>query len=69
MQHLIACEAEAATYHLQLLEELRRRAPVTSDPIEAAAVGAVEASFKCCSGAIMVLTKWPGTALVLPSLL
>uniref|UniRef100_A0A2K5IJ35 Pyruvate kinase n=1 Tax=Colobus angolensis palliatus TaxID=336983 RepID=A0A2K5IJ35_COLAP len=57
MQHLIAREAEAAIYHLQLFEELRRLAPITSDPTEATAVGAVEASFKCCSGAIIVLTK------------
>ncbi|XP_028350819.1 pyruvate kinase PKM isoform X1 [Physeter macrocephalus] len=57
MQHLIAREAEAAIYHLQLFEELRRLSPITSDPTEAAAVGAVEASFKCCSGAIIVLTK------------
>uniref|UniRef100_A0A2R8M910 Pyruvate kinase n=1 Tax=Callithrix jacchus TaxID=9483 RepID=A0A2R8M910_CALJA len=46
MQHLIAREAEATIYHLQLFEELRPTA-----------VGAVEASFKCCSGAIIVLTK------------
>ncbi|KAK2121007.1 hypothetical protein P7K49_002393 [Saguinus oedipus] len=57
MQHLIAREAEAAIYHLQLFEELCHLAPITSDPIEATAVGAVEASFKCCSGAIIVLTK------------
>ncbi|CAK6445176.1 unnamed protein product [Pipistrellus nathusii] len=57
MQHLIAREAEATTYHLQLSEELRRLAPITSDPTEATAVGAVEASFKCCSGAIIVLTE------------
>ncbi|EHH17548.1 hypothetical protein EGK_13974 [Macaca mulatta] len=55
--HLIAREAEAAIYHLQLFEELRRLAPITSDPTEATAVGAVEASFKCCSGAIIVPTK------------
>ncbi|KAK2088626.1 hypothetical protein P7K49_034533 [Saguinus oedipus] len=57
MQHLIAREAEAAIYHLQLFEELRRLAPITRDPTEATAVGAVEASFKCCTGAIIVLTK------------
>ncbi|XP_074152293.1 pyruvate kinase PKM isoform X1 [Sminthopsis crassicaudata] len=57
MQHLIAREAEAAIFHTQLFEELRRLAPITKDPTEAAAVGAVEASFKCCSGAIIVLTK------------
>ncbi|XP_061450792.1 pyruvate kinase PKM isoform X2 [Rhineura floridana] len=57
MQHLIAREAEAAIFHRQLFEELRRLAPLNRDPTEAAAVGAVEASFKCCSGAIIVLTK------------
>ncbi|XP_062068159.1 pyruvate kinase PKM-like [Lepus europaeus] len=62
MQHLIAREAEAAIYPLQLFEELRRLAPITSDPTEAATVGAVEASFKCCSGAIIVLTKSGGSA-------
>ncbi|KAK2121538.1 hypothetical protein P7K49_002924 [Saguinus oedipus] len=57
MQHLIAREAEATIYNLQLFEELHRLAPITSDPTEATAVGAVETSFKCCSGAIIVLTK------------
>uniref|UniRef100_A0A2I2ZJE2 Pyruvate kinase n=1 Tax=Gorilla gorilla gorilla TaxID=9595 RepID=A0A2I2ZJE2_GORGO len=57
MQHLIACEAEATIYHLQLFEEFCHLAPITSDPAEATAVGTVEASFKCCSGAIIVLTK------------
>uniref|UniRef100_A0A2K6QFE3 pyruvate kinase n=1 Tax=Rhinopithecus roxellana TaxID=61622 RepID=A0A2K6QFE3_RHIRO len=47
-QHLIALEAEAAIYHLQLFEEL-------SPP--ATTVGANETSFKCCSGAIIILTK------------
>ena len=41
---------------MQLFEEFRRLAPITSDPTEAAAVGAVEASFKCCSRAIIMLT-------------
>ncbi|NXD25163.1 KPYM kinase, partial [Spelaeornis formosus] len=57
MQHAIAREAEAAIFHRQLFEELRRLTPLNCDPTEAAAVGAVEASFKCCSGAIIVLTK------------
>ncbi|MEE6521215.1 hypothetical protein FKM82_019317, partial [Ascaphus truei] len=57
MQHAIAREAEAAIFHRQLFEELRRVHPLTRDPTEAAAVGAVEASFKCSSGAIIVLTK------------
>jgi pyruvate kinase len=57
MQHLTAREAEAAIYHLQLFEELLYLAPITTDPTEAAAVGAMKASFKCCSGAIIVLSK------------
>uniref|UniRef100_H3AAG3 Pyruvate kinase n=1 Tax=Latimeria chalumnae TaxID=7897 RepID=H3AAG3_LATCH len=57
MQHAIAREAEAAMFHRQLFEELRRLSPLTQDPTEATAIGAVEASFKCCAGAIIVLTK------------
>ncbi|XP_061100510.1 pyruvate kinase PKM isoform X2 [Conger conger] len=56
-QHMIAREAEAATFHRQLFEELRRLTQLTRDPSEAAAVGAVESSFKCCASAIIVLTK------------
>ncbi|GCB72263.1 hypothetical protein scyTo_0001900 [Scyliorhinus torazame] len=57
MQHLIAREAEAAMYHRQLFEELRRLVPLSRDPTEVAAIGAVEASFKCCAAAVIVLTK------------
>uniref|UniRef100_A0A2I2Z910 Pyruvate kinase n=1 Tax=Gorilla gorilla gorilla TaxID=9595 RepID=A0A2I2Z910_GORGO len=39
------------------LRNSRRLAPITSNPTKATAVGANEASFKCCSGAIIVLTK------------
>lgn len=53
----IAREAEAATFHRQLFEELRRHSHFTRDPTEAVAVGAVESSFKCCASAIIVLTK------------
>uniref|UniRef100_A0A665X526 Pyruvate kinase n=2 Tax=Echeneis naucrates TaxID=173247 RepID=A0A665X526_ECHNA len=56
-QHMIAREAEAATFHRQLFEELRRHSQLTRDPSEAVAVGAVESSFKCCASAIIVLTK------------
>ncbi|KAG7324044.1 hypothetical protein KOW79_012060 [Hemibagrus wyckioides] len=56
-QHLIAREAEAAMYHRQLFEELRRTTHLTRDPCESVAIGAVEASFKCCASAIIVLTK------------
>ncbi|XP_043936149.1 pyruvate kinase PKLR isoform X2 [Protopterus annectens] len=57
MQHAIAREAEAAMYHQQLFEELRRLTPLSCDPTEVVAIGAVEASFKCCAGAIIVLTN------------
>ncbi|KAM4661900.1 pyruvate kinase PKLR isoform 1-T1 [Discoglossus pictus] len=56
MQHAIAREAEAAIYNQQLFEELRRVTPLTQDPTEVTAIGAVEASFKCCAAAIIVLT-------------
>lgn len=56
MQHAIAREAEAAIYNQQLFEELRRVTPLTQDPTEVTAIGAVEASIKCCAGAIIVLT-------------
>ncbi|XP_062403909.1 pyruvate kinase PKM-like [Sardina pilchardus] len=56
-QHNIAREAEAAMYHRQLFEELRRVTHLTRDPTETVAIGAVEASFKCCANAIIVLTK------------
>ncbi|MCJ8735987.1 hypothetical protein PDJAM_G00253840 [Pangasius djambal] len=56
-QHLIAREAEAAMFHRQVFEELRRTTHLTRDPCESVAIGAVEASFKCCASAIIVLTK------------
>ncbi|XP_053356133.1 pyruvate kinase PKM isoform X1 [Clarias gariepinus] len=56
-QHMIAREAEAAMFHRQLFEELRRSAKLSHDPSEAVAIGAVEASFKCCASALIILTK------------
>lgn len=53
----IAREAEAAMFHRQMFEELRRLSHLTRDPTESVAIGAVEASFKCCASAIIVLTK------------
>lgn len=53
----IAREAEAAMFHRQMFEELRRTSHLTRDPTETVAIGAVEASFKCCASAIIVLTK------------
>ncbi|XP_062897887.1 pyruvate kinase PKM-like [Mobula hypostoma] len=61
-QHAIAREAEAAVFHHQLFEELRRSMPLTRDPTEVTAIGAVEASFKSCAGAIVVLTRSGRTA-------
>merc|ERR1712002_195237 len=45
-QHMIAREAEAAMFHRQVFEDLRRSTHLTRDPAEAIAIGAVEASFK-----------------------
>ncbi|XP_043837647.1 pyruvate kinase PKM isoform X2 [Dromiciops gliroides] len=56
MQHLIAREAEAATYHRHLFEGLVRCSACT-DTADALAVGAVEASYKCLSSALIVLTE------------
>uniref|UniRef100_A0A4W6CYC1 Pyruvate kinase n=1 Tax=Lates calcarifer TaxID=8187 RepID=A0A4W6CYC1_LATCA len=56
-QHMIAREAEAAMFHRQMFEELRRNSHLTRDPTETVAIGTVEASFKCCASAIIVLTK------------
>uniref|UniRef100_A0A8B9JH98 Pyruvate kinase n=1 Tax=Astyanax mexicanus TaxID=7994 RepID=A0A8B9JH98_ASTMX len=56
-QHQIAREAEAAMFHRQVFEELRRITHLTRDPCESVAIGAVEASFKCCASGIIVLTK------------
>lgn len=52
----IAREAEAAMFHRQVFEDLRRSTPHCKDPAEAIAIGAVEASFKSLASAIIVLT-------------
>lgn len=57
MMHSICREAEAAIFHQQLFEELRRLTPLSCDPTEVTAIGAVESSFKCGAGAIIVLTS------------
>lgn len=44
-------------FHRRMFEELRRITHLTRDPTETIAIGAVEASFKCCASAIIVLTK------------
>uniref|UniRef100_A0A668AS30 Pyruvate kinase n=1 Tax=Myripristis murdjan TaxID=586833 RepID=A0A668AS30_9TELE len=55
-QHMIAREAEAAMFHRQVFEDLRRSTPPSTDPAEAIAIGAVEASFKILASAFIVLT-------------
>ncbi|XP_061602140.1 pyruvate kinase PKM isoform X4 [Cololabis saira] len=55
-QHMIAREAEAAMFHRQVFEDLRRSTPYCKDTAEAIAIGAVEASFKSLASAIIVLT-------------
>ncbi|CAL9702014.1 unnamed protein product [Knipowitschia caucasica] len=55
-QHMIAREAEAAMFHRQVFEDLRRSTPLCKDPAEAIAIGAVEASFKILASAFIVLT-------------
>lgn len=52
----IAREAEAAMFHRQVFEDLRRSTPYCKDPAEAIAIGAVEASFKSLASAMIVLT-------------
>ncbi|KAG9334316.1 hypothetical protein JZ751_008298 [Albula glossodonta] len=42
MMHSICREAEAAIFHQQLFEELRRLTPLSSDPTEVTAIGAVD---------------------------
>ncbi|KAA8596082.1 hypothetical protein FQN60_011373 [Etheostoma spectabile] len=55
-QHMIAREAEAAMFHRQVFEDLRRSTPHCKDPAEAIAIGAVEASFKSLASGLIVLT-------------
>ncbi|XP_034032137.1 pyruvate kinase M1/2b [Thalassophryne amazonica] len=63
--HMISREAEAAMFHRQMFEELRRTTHLTRDPTETVAIGTVEASFKCCASAIIVLTKTGRSAYML----
>ncbi|KAF3832349.1 hypothetical protein F7725_026014 [Dissostichus mawsoni] len=53
-QHKIAREAEAAMFHRQVFEDLRRSTPPCTDPAEAIAIGAVEASFKSLASAMII---------------
>ncbi|XP_044515506.1 pyruvate kinase PKM-like [Gracilinanus agilis] len=56
VSHRIAREAEAATFHLQLFNELFYLVPQNQDFTDITAVGAVKASFNYASEAIIVLT-------------
>ncbi|KAM5292049.1 pyruvate kinase PKM isoform 2-T2 [Ctenodactylus gundi] len=57
MQHLIAREAEAAMFHRKLFEDLVRASGPSTDPMEAMAMGSVQASYKCLAAALIVLTE------------
>lgn len=55
MEHLTASKAEASVYYLQLSVELYHLVPITKDPRGASIPGAMETTFKCCIGAIILL--------------
>lgn len=44
-------------YHTKLFEELARASSLSTDPMEAMAMGSVEASYKCLAAALIVLTE------------
>ncbi|EGW04732.1 Pyruvate kinase isozymes M1/M2 [Cricetulus griseus] len=58
MQHLIACEAEAAIYHLQLFVELLHLAPITKDPTEAATIDLLRPICTVASSLCYVRMRW-----------
>ncbi|XP_077996598.1 pyruvate kinase PKM-like isoform X1 [Glandiceps talaboti] len=57
IMHKICHEAEAAVFHRQVFEELRRHTPFPCDAALSTAMAAVSASFSCQAGAIVCLTK------------
>nr|QIL87619.1 pyruvate kinase [Strongylocentrotus intermedius] len=57
MMHRISREAEAAVFHRQQFEELTREVDMPTSAGLTVAIAAVEASYKCLAGAIIVLTK------------
>ncbi|KAJ8036681.1 Pyruvate kinase PKM [Holothuria leucospilota] len=57
MMHSIVREAESAVFHRQQFEELNREVELPSSPSLTTAIAAVEASYKCLAGAVIVLTK------------
>ncbi|XP_072020530.1 pyruvate kinase PKM-like isoform X2 [Amphiura filiformis] len=57
MMHDIVREAEAAVFHRQVFEDLTREVDMPTSATIGTAIAAVEASFKCLAGAIIVLTK------------
>lgn len=44
-------------FHRQLFEELVRTSSHSTDPLEAMAMGSVEASYKCLAAALIVLSE------------
>ncbi|XP_033624198.1 pyruvate kinase PKM-like [Asterias rubens] len=57
MMHKITREAESAVFHLRTFEDLCRYAEMPTGAALTIAIAAVEASFKCLAGAIIVLSK------------
>ena len=53
----ITREAEAAVFHRQVFEELTHEVDMPANATLTTSIAAVEASFKCLAGAIIVLTK------------
>ncbi|XP_006813871.1 pyruvate kinase PKM-like, partial [Saccoglossus kowalevskii] len=57
IMHKICHEAEAAVFHRQVFEELKRHQPFPTDAALTIAMATVSASFACQAGAIVCLTK------------
>lgn len=57
MMHDICREAEAAVYHHRVFEDLIAEVDMPTNATITTAIAAVEASYKCLAGAIIVLTK------------
>ncbi|EDV28062.1 uncharacterized protein TRIADDRAFT_35480 [Trichoplax adhaerens] len=56
IMHKVCLEAEAAIFHRILFDELRASTPTPTITAETCAIAAVDASFKQCASAIIVLT-------------
>ncbi|XP_022105555.1 pyruvate kinase PKM-like isoform X2 [Acanthaster planci] len=57
MMHKISREAESAAFHRMIFDDLVRSAEMPTGAAMTVAIAAVEASYKCLAGAIIVLSK------------